>query len=218
MDQSIALPETSVALASATVPMVINSIGISAPIPATASAGNTNVVQTITIGLPNLGVNQYDKVNRAEPFDPYLTTGDLVNRAEPLEYLTTPSGVAVAVAVVPTTVLTNHITIFIGTAPATATAVPLELELAAPPVIEEFRRNVVGQSGAKRAQREKENETIVGAKLVSVNGKRPEQSIQGFVRILGESENVHAVRLVEGIKTRIRSPWEDIKIKITRVA
>lgn len=215
MDQNIAIPDTIVATAVAVAPGVINAVMFPSPQIASALTGQAGITQTISVGLPAPGINQYDSINRAEPFDPHLTSGDLVNRGAPIEFVATSWGVARAIAVDPIAEVTDHITIFLDTAAAIATTIPLELQQVSIP-IEEFRKIVVGQSGTKRAQREKE--IIVGAKLVRINGKSPPQKVEGFVRILGEIEETSRVKLLEGITVRTRKPWEDIKIKIARVA
>ena len=203
--------------AAIAIPPRLAQIYISSPAEATAIGGAFVINPSITVGLLDLGANQYDSVDRAEPFDPYLVQGDLVNRGEPIEFLRTTRGVAIAVAIDPVVEVTDHITIFLGIASAIATAIPLELEQVALPV-EEFRKKTVGQSGTKRAQREKEQEIIVAARLVKINGKPAGKRIQGFVRIVGGAQPTSSVTLTEGITTRVRKPWEDIKIKIARVA
>jgi hypothetical protein len=209
-------PQAALSVAIA-IPPRFAQVYISAPAVADALGGALSFKQSITVGLLNLGANQHDGVDRAEPFDPRLVPGDLVNRGEPIEFVRTPSEVARAIAIDPVAEVADYITIFLGTAPAVASAIPLDLEQAAFPA-EEFRRRTVGQSGTKRAQREKEQSVIVAARLVKVNGKPPGKRIEGFVRIIGGAEPTSFVSLTEGVTVRVRKPWEDIKIKIARVA
>jgi hypothetical protein len=243
--QSVVLP-TCTAYASASIPVLIHTVAlqvatstalaiaprlaqiyISSPATATATTGSFIINPSVLVGIPDLGINAYDNVDRAQPFDPHMVAGDQVNRGEPAEILgpstralAASRGIALATAPDITTTLADFATITLGTAYATATAIDMTLEPQQVPIIVEpvERKVVVGQSGAKRAQRDKEQEIIVGARLIMVNEKRPSQKIEGFVRIASNVEKVHAVKLIEGFTTRVRKPWEDIKIKITRVA
>jgi len=222
--QQVIIPTAGIVSASA-IPPRLAQIYFSSPASVSALTGSLAVEPSILVGIPDLGVNAYDNVDRAQPFDPYMVVGDQVNRAEPVDILG-PSqkailasrGIAAALAPGLTIELANSATIIVGTAYATASAIPLTLETQqiAPALVE--RNVVVGQSGTKRAQREKEQEIIVGARLVRINQKIPVQKIEGFIKIAGNAENVHSVKLIEGFTTRVRKSWEDIKIKITRVA
>lgn len=73
-----------------------------------------------------------------------------------------------------------------------------------------------GRSSAQRAVQGLE-EVIVWAKLVRVNDKKPEQSVEGFVRVGIDKARHIAVNIMGSITTRARSVWEDIKITISRI-
>jgi hypothetical protein len=220
--QQILIQTAGIVSASA-IPPKLAQIYFSSPASASALTGSLAIEPSILVGIPDLGANAYDNIDRAQPFDPYMAAGDQINRAEPVDILgptqkaiLASRGIAAALAPGLSTELANYATITIGPASAVATANAMSLELQAQP--ETAQRIRVGQSGTKRALREKEDETIVGALLIRVNGKRPANRIEGFVRIINKVENISTVRLIEGMTVRTRKPWEDIKIKITRVA
>lgn len=73
-----------------------------------------------------------------------------------------------------------------------------------------------GRSSAHRAVQGLE-EVIVWAKLVRVNDKKPQQNIEGFVRIGVDKAKHIAVNIMGSITTRVRNAWEDIKITINRI-
>lgn len=73
-----------------------------------------------------------------------------------------------------------------------------------------------GQSGAKRALQELQ-EVVVWAGLVSVNDKRPQKKVQGFVRVRINTAARYAVTAAQLVTTRIRNVYEDIKVSIKRV-
>jgi hypothetical protein len=220
--QQIVLQTASVVTASAISPKLAQ-IYFSSPASASALTGTLAIEPFVLVGIPDLGANAYDNIDRAQPFDPHMVVGDQVSQAEPVDILgptqksiLASRGIAAALAPGLSTTLANYATITIGPASAIATASAMSLVLQAQP--EAAQRTRVGQSGTKRALREKEDEIIVGALLIRVNGKRPADRIEGFVRIINKVENINSVKLIEGMTVRTRKPWEDIKIKITRVA
>lgn len=73
-----------------------------------------------------------------------------------------------------------------------------------------------GQSGAKRALKELED-VVVWAKLIRVNDEKPKQQIQGSINVKVDSARHFAVSIVEGVSSRVRSAWEDIKITVKRI-
>ena len=73
-----------------------------------------------------------------------------------------------------------------------------------------------GAAGTKRALQELQ-EVVVWAGLVSVNDKKPEKKVQGFVRVRINTAARYAVTAAQLVTTRIRSAYEDIKISIKRV-
>ena len=155
--------------------------------------------QVITIGLEAVvSASSFgDAVNRGEPFEPWAVMGDLVNRGEPFS-----SNYKIE-------------TKYLGV--ASATAPDPTIEIGAPPVgIVRLPR--IGQSGTKRAEREREREeSIVWAKLIRVNDKSPEEKIEGFTRVYkGVATNFRVI--AEGSPTtRVRKAGEDIKIAVARV-
>jgi hypothetical protein len=70
-----------------------------------------------------------------------------------------------------------------------------------------------GQSGTKRALQELQ-EVVVWAGLISVNDKKPEVPVQGFVRVRINAAARYAVSAASLITTRIRNVFEDIKISV----
>jgi hypothetical protein len=84
-------------------------------------------------------------------------------------------------------------------------------------LIEEVVRIIrKGQSGTKRALRELQ-EVVVWAGLVSVNDKKPEKKVQGFVRVRINAAARSAVTAAQLVSTRIRNVFEDIRVRIKRV-
>jgi hypothetical protein len=73
-----------------------------------------------------------------------------------------------------------------------------------------------GQAGTKRALQELQ-EVVVWAGLISVNDKKPEKKVQGFVRVRINSAARYAVSAAQLVSSRIRSAFEDIKINIKRI-
>lgn len=65
----------------------------------------------------------------------------------------------------------------------------------------------------------KENieQIVIWAKLISINDEKPKQFIEGSVRLEIDKNKKISVRMTEGIKSRIRKAWEDIKITISRI-
>jgi len=58
---------------------------------------------------------------------------------------------------------------------------------------------------------------IIWAKLIRVNEEKPKQFIEGSVKLRIDKNKKITVRMTEGIKTRVRKAWEDIKITIQRI-
>ena len=84
-------------------------------------------------------------------------------------------------------------------------------------VAEQARRiGRVGKSAAKKTLEGLE-EVIVWAKLVRVNDKKPEQKVEGFVRVGIDRVKHIAVNMIGSVSTRVRNVWEDIKITISRI-
>lgn len=79
----------------------------------------------------------------------------------------------------------------------------------------EFIRQKAGD-GAKYVKDGLE-EVIVWAKLIRVNDTKPEQSVEGFVKVGIDKARHIAVNIMGSITTRVRSAWEDIKITISRI-
>lgn len=74
----------------------------------------------------------------------------------------------------------------------------------------------VGRSSAKRAVEGLE-EIVVWAKLVRVNDKKPDEKVEGFIRVGIDRARHIAVNLMGTITSRVRSTWEDIKVTISRI-
>jgi len=84
-------------------------------------------------------------------------------------------------------------------------------------LIEEVVRIIrKGQSGTKRALRELQ-EVVVWARLVSVNDRKPDNTVQGFVRVRINAAARNAVTAAQFVSSRIRNIFEDIKVRIKRV-
>lgn len=60
-------------------------------------------------------------------------------------------------------------------------------------------------------------EVIVWAQLIRINEKRPEQNIQGYVKIGIDKAKRIAVSLVGSISAKARNIFNDIKITISRI-
>jgi hypothetical protein len=60
-------------------------------------------------------------------------------------------------------------------------------------------------------------EVIVWAKLIRINEQRPEQNIQGYVKIGIDKARRIAVSLAGSISTKARNIFNDIKITINRI-
>lgn len=78
----------------------------------------------------------------------------------------------------------------------------------------EYVRRTAG-SGVKYVKENVEN-IVVWARLISVNGIRPKEPIQGKVTVSVDLNRRIAV-LAEKVSHRVRSAWEDFKITIKRV-
>ena len=65
----------------------------------------------------------------------------------------------------------------------------------------------------------KENieQIVIWAKLISINDEKPKQFIEGSLRLEIDKNKKISVRMSEGIKSRVRKTWEDIKITISRI-
>jgi hypothetical protein len=84
-------------------------------------------------------------------------------------------------------------------------------------VKEQARRIVrVGKSSAKRAAEGLE-EIVVWAKLVRVNDRKPDQNIEGFIRVGIDKARHIAVSLMGMITSKVRNTWNDIKVTISRI-
>jgi hypothetical protein len=84
-------------------------------------------------------------------------------------------------------------------------------------LIEEVIRIVrKGQSGTKRALQQLQ-EVGVWVGLISVNDERPENKVQGFVKVRVNSAANQAVSAAQLVSSRIRNVFEDVKVKIKRV-
>ena len=79
----------------------------------------------------------------------------------------------------------------------------------------EFIKQKAGD-GAKYVK-EGLDEVIVWAKLVRVNEKRPNQHVEGFVRVGIDKAKRIAVSLAGNITTKVRNIFNDIKITINRI-
>lgn len=73
----------------------------------------------------------------------------------------------------------------------------------------------IGQSGTKRALKELE-EVVVWAKLIRVNDEKPQVQVQGSMKVKVDLTRKIAV-MAEGVSTRVRKAWEDIKITMKRI-
>jgi hypothetical protein len=73
----------------------------------------------------------------------------------------------------------------------------------------------VGRSGAKRIIKEVES-IMIYAKLIDVNDFQPKVKIEGVIKVDFFIKN-YAVSLVESIKHRIKSKYNEIKISIERL-
>lgn len=73
-----------------------------------------------------------------------------------------------------------------------------------------------GRSSAQRAVQGLE-EVVVWAKLIRVNDKKPDEKVEGFVRIGIDRARHIAVNIMGSITSKVRNVWEDIKVTITRI-
>lgn len=78
----------------------------------------------------------------------------------------------------------------------------------------EYIRKTAG-SGVKYVKENVEN-IVVWARLISVNGIRPKDPVQGKITVSIDLNRRIAV-LAERVSHRVRSAWEDFKITIKRV-
>jgi hypothetical protein len=60
-------------------------------------------------------------------------------------------------------------------------------------------------------------EVIVWAKLIRVNDQRPQQNVQGYVKIGIDKAKRIAVTLAGSISSKVRNIFNDIKITISRI-
>jgi len=82
--------------------------------------------------------------------------------------------------------------------------------------LERRRQLRLGQSGTKRRLQDLD-EVIVWAKLVSVNHKKVDTEVKGFVRVGVNKNSGRTVVIAEHVSTRARSIWETIKVTIQRL-
>jgi hypothetical protein len=79
-----------------------------------------------------------------------------------------------------------------------------------------LRQINLGQSGAKRRLAELD-EIIVWAKMIEANGKPPERTIKGWIRVRVQKNQGYAAVMAEAVGTRVKSALDYIKVTVSRL-
>lgn len=73
----------------------------------------------------------------------------------------------------------------------------------------------LGKSSTKKAI-DGIQEVIVWAKLIRLNDKPPPQQVQGQI-VVNLSETVTHAKIIDKVKVKSKSLWEDVKITVKRL-